>query len=128
MTAPAPDDVRALLRECVTVVRPGELLVIRVPYDTPVDEARAYQRVLEDAGEAWGIRAVVVTAEGLGVIPEAGDEAFAGRVMDAINALDVHTISRGIGDGVPVCAEPCPWVGQDRIPAPAFIGKGCGCG
>ena len=123
---PSPEEVRALLRECVTVVRPGELLVIRVPYGTPADEARAYQRVLESAREAWGISAVVVVAEELGVIPAAGDEAFDKRVMAAINRLDVRADVRG-GGGVPVHAElGCGWVGEAT--APAFIAKSGGCG
>jgi len=109
---PTPDEVRALLRECVTRVRPGEVLVIRVPYDTPWDKARSYQQVLDAARETWGIRAVVVTAEELGVIPEAGDEAFDKRVLAAINRLDVRAEVRN-GAGVPVHAEPgCAWVGE----------------
>lgn len=127
MTSPTPDDVRALIRECVTVVRPDEVLVIRVPYDTPWEEARSYQGVLDAARDTWGFRAVVVTAEEFGVVPAAGDEAFAGRVRDAINALDVRAVPVN-GPSVPVTAEAGVWVGQDRIPAPAFIAKGCGCG
>ena len=123
---PSPDEVRALLRECVTVVRPGELLVIRVPYGTAADEARAYQRVLESAREAWGISAVVVVAEEFGVIPAAGDEAFDKRVMAAINRLDVWAEMRG-GPGTRVRAAPgCGWVGEAT--APTFIAKGGGCG
>lgn len=122
-TTPTPDEVRSLLRECVTVVRPGEILVIRVPYDTPWEDARSYQKVLDAAREAWGFRAVVVTAEELGVIPEAGDEAFANRVMDAINNLDVRATPRN-GAGVPVRAEPGSWVGGEVMPAPDFITKG----
>lgn len=124
-TAPTPDEVRALLRECVTIVRPGEILVIRVPYDTPWDKAASYQRVLDAAREAWGFRAVVVTAEEFGVVPEAGDEAFAARVMSAINALNVRATSFN-GAGVPVTAEPGSWVGGDVMPAPDFIGKDTG--
>ena len=128
-TTPSPDEVRTLLRECVTVVGPGELLVIRVPYDTPLDKASAYRRMLEAARLAWGIRAVVVTADELGVIPEAGDEAFDRRVMAAINRLDVHAGARG-WPTVPVRAEPgCTWVGEEVIPnPPAFIAKDAGCG
>jgi hypothetical protein len=119
---PTPDEVRTLLRECVTTVGPGEMLVIRVPYDTPREEANAYQQILDAAREAWGIRAVVVVAEGLGVIPEAGDEAFDKRVMAAINRLDVRADVRG-GSGVPVHAEPgCAWVGGEAgADLPALI-------
>ena len=37
-----PARVRSLLRECVTVVKPGEVLVIRVPWDTSQRELREY--------------------------------------------------------------------------------------
>ena len=125
--APTPAEVRALLRECVTSVGPGEVLVIRVPYDTPWDKARSYQQVLDAARETWGIRAVVVTAEEFGVIPVAGDEAFDRRVMGAINRLDVRAEVRN-GAGVPVHAEPgCAWVGEEVMAnLPAFIGKDAG--
>lgn len=126
--APNPAEVRALLRECVTIVGPGELLVIRVPHATPYEEADAYQRVLDAARKEWGISAVVVTADELGVIPAAGDEAFDRRVMAAINRLDVRAAVRN-GAGVPVHAEPgCGWLGEATVPA--FIAKagGCGCG
>ena len=110
-TSPTPDEVRALLRECVTVVRPGEVLVIRVPYDTPWEKAASYQKVLDAAREAWGFRAIVVTAEDFGVIPEAGDQAFANRVMEAINNLNVYAAPRH-GASVPVHADPGSWVGE----------------
>ena len=116
---PSPDEVRALLRECVTVVRPGELLVIRVPYGTPADEARAYQRVLESAREAWGISAVVVVAEEFGVIPAAGDEAFDKRVMAAINRLDVRADVRG--GAVSPCTPSWAAGGWGRRPRPRSL-------
>ena len=123
-TAPTPAEVRTLLRECVTTVGPGEILIVRIPYNTPWDKARSYQDVLDAARESWGIRAAVVTAEELGVMPAAGDEAFDRRVMAAINRLDVRA-ERG-GAGIPVRATPgCAWIGDD---APAFIAKGAGCG
>ena len=126
---PTPAEVRALLRECVTTVGPGEILIVRIPYNTPWDKARSYQDVLDAARESWGIRAAVVTAEELGVMPAAGDEAFDRRVMAAINRLDVRAgtgYAIRHGSGVPVHAEPgCAWIGDD---APAFIAKGAGCG
>lgn len=129
-TAPSPAEVRALLRECATIVGPGEALVIRVPYGTPREEARSYQDALDAAGEAWGIRATVVPAEGFSVIPEAGDEAFDKRVMAAINRLDVRAARTVHGAGAPVRAElGCAWVREDvLLNPPAFIAKGAGCG
>jgi hypothetical protein len=41
----SPDEVRQLLRECVTVVKPGEVLVIRTTDLTPY-QVREYQEAL----------------------------------------------------------------------------------
>lgn len=38
-----PDEVRQLLRECVTVVKPGETLVVRVPWGTTPAQVRELQ-------------------------------------------------------------------------------------
>ncbi len=125
-TTLSPADVRTLLRECVTVVKPGETLVIRLPVGTSREQVAEYMAVLDVMRDAFGLTAVILIADELGIVQAGTDEAFAGRVMDAINALDVHTAPRGIGDGTPVLAEPCPWVGEERLHAPAFIAKGCG--
>ncbi len=127
-TTLSPADVRTLLRECVTVVKPGETLVIRLPVGTPRDQVAEYMAVLDVMRDAFGLTAVVLVADELGVVQAGTDEAFAGRVMDAINALDVHTTPCGIAADVPVIAEPGSWVGEERLHAPAFIAKGCGCG
>ena len=38
-----PDQVRQLLRECVTVVKPGEHLILRVPWGTTPTQVRELQ-------------------------------------------------------------------------------------
>ena len=67
-----PDALRQILRECVTVVRPGETLIIRTADWTP-EQADLYQTMLniwlEDHGSPF--LAVVVHADGL-AIAEAG--------------------------------------------------------
>ena len=118
----SPAEARALLRECVTVVKPGETLLIRLPVETPPNHVRQYRAVLDEMRVAFGLTAVVVVAAELGVVQAATDEAFANRVMDAINNLDVRATPRN-GAGVPVHAEPGSWVGDEVMPAPAFITK-----
>ena len=63
----SPDQVRSLLRECVTVVKPGEVLVIRAPGDWTPNQLREYAEHLEYYAGEMGIRAMVVAGDGLGV-------------------------------------------------------------
>jgi len=107
----SPVEVRHLLRQCVTVVKPGETLVIRLPLETPPNQTAEYRAVLDQMRDAFGLTAVVVVADELGVMQAGTDEAFAGRVMEAINSLDVRATPRN-GAGVPVHAEPGSWVGE----------------
>jgi hypothetical protein len=68
------DEVRSLLRECVTVVKPGETLIIRgQPEWTPV-QVREVQDALNSIREDGNLpfRAIVVPGAELGVT-EAGD-------------------------------------------------------
>ncbi len=64
-----PELARALLRECVTVVKPGETLVIRAPDSWTPEELRTYQEYADAATEAgvapFGV--LVVLGEELGV-------------------------------------------------------------
>ena len=64
-----PAGVRSLLRECVTVVKPGEVLVIRVPWNTSQWELREYAESLQawNASHEGTLEAVVVPAEELGI-------------------------------------------------------------
>lgn len=64
-----PDEIRHLLRECVTVVKPGETLVIRGRDWTP-NQMRELQRVM-DAWHEDGLilfRALIVPGDELGVV------------------------------------------------------------
>ena len=89
----SPAEARALLRESAVVVKPGETLVIRLPVETPPNHVRQYRAVLDEMRVAFGLTAVVVVAAELGVMQAGTDEAFANRVMDAINALDVRAVA-----------------------------------
>jgi hypothetical protein len=62
------DEVRQLLRECVTVVTPGELLVIRAPDLTP-EQLYEYNEVVKRwLGDlAPGVRCLITIGEELGV-------------------------------------------------------------
>jgi hypothetical protein len=62
------DEVRHLLRECVTVVKPGELLVIRVADFTP-QQLREYNDLVSCwlDGYAPGVRCLITLGEELGV-------------------------------------------------------------
>jgi hypothetical protein len=63
------DEVRQLLRECVTVVKPGEVLVIRMGTDIPREVAHAYQTTLTEwlATHAPGVKVAIVCGDELGV-------------------------------------------------------------
>ena len=64
-----PDQVRQLLRECVTVVKPGETLVVRVPLDWSPDEVLRYQQTVNDIHDEGCIhfKVFIIGAEELGV-------------------------------------------------------------
>lgn len=68
------DEVRSLLRECVTVVKPGETLVILADRDWTPSQVRELQDAL-DAGIKYrdlGIHALVVPGAELGVAEPPG--------------------------------------------------------
>jgi hypothetical protein len=70
--------VEAALRQCVTVVRPGETLVIRAPANWTPRHVEQYQENADGATESGRIpfRVLVVLGEELGVVrPEPGSEA-----------------------------------------------------
>ena len=71
-----PDEVRQLFRECVTVVKPGETLVIRDRNWTP-NQVQEIQRWMDDEHESGRIsfKVLALIGEELGVVePEAGEE------------------------------------------------------
>ena len=61
--------VEALLRECVTVVRPGETLIVRVAADADVRKVHQLGQYVHTRAEAMGaaFHTLVVPAESLGV-------------------------------------------------------------
>jgi hypothetical protein len=63
------DEIRSLLRECVTVVKPGETLIIRVSENMTPSQCREYQQAVDSGITHWdlGFRAMVLPAEGLGI-------------------------------------------------------------
>jgi hypothetical protein len=68
-TALTPEVARALLRECVTIVRPGETLVVRVPPSWSPQQAEWYQEHADIATADGRIpfRVLVVIGDGLAV-------------------------------------------------------------
>ena len=72
---PTPDQVRYLLRECVTIIEPGETLVIRGRNWTPnqVREIQQWMDAMHEDGTI-GFKVLAVIGDELGVI-EAGEEA-----------------------------------------------------
>jgi hypothetical protein len=74
-TPPAdPAQIRALLRECVTVVAPGETLIIRAHRNWTPKQVGEYQRALDDAAEYLNLpfRAVALMGEEFAVAKAAG--------------------------------------------------------
>lgn len=72
--APAltPDAIRDLIRECVTIVKPGEVLAVRLPLDmTPgdMDRARAYALEVE---EQCGVKVAFLPGEEFAAITQDG--------------------------------------------------------
>ena len=46
-----PDEIRRLLRECVTVVKPGETLILRVPWTVTPNQVRELQDFVNQTAE-----------------------------------------------------------------------------
>ena len=68
-----PEQVRQLLAECVTVVRPGEVLVLRCPEDWVPEQVGEMQRYLSEwlEGNAPDIRVLVVPHLDMAVVQPA---------------------------------------------------------
>lgn len=71
-----PEAARALLREYVTVVKPGETLVIRCPDWWGPAQVQEYQHWLDSHPAREGFRALAVIGEELG-IAESKEDATA---------------------------------------------------
>ena len=64
-----PDEVRQLLRECVTVVKPGETLAVRVPMSTPPHVVRELQEMADHEQQAgMPFPVLIVVGEGMAVV------------------------------------------------------------
>jgi len=62
------DEVRALLRECVTVVRPGETLVVLAHANTTPNQLRELQKLGNVLGDERGFRILFLPGAELGVV------------------------------------------------------------
>lgn len=59
-----PDEVRQLLRECVTIIKPGETLILRVPWKTTPTQVQELQDALTDGIEYTGAPFKVLVVPG----------------------------------------------------------------
>ena len=89
----SPDQIRSLLRECVTVVKPGEVLVIRAPGDWTPGQLREYAEHLEYYAGEMGIRAMVVVGDELGVAETVPGRDHAAWLKDV--RYDVYSNNAG---------------------------------
>ena len=71
-----PEVARALLRECVTVVQPGETLVVRTHDWWTPDMANEYQRCVDEDTESGRIpfKVVIVLGDELAIAKPEPDE------------------------------------------------------
>ena len=104
------EQVRYLLAACVTVVKPGEVLVIRVPDFSP-NQLREYGESVERwmAHNAPGVRCLVTIGEELGVVEAESADPKPGRVTcqgcGAEHQVDYGRLSRcdpGCGAELPL--------------------------
>lgn len=74
LTVLDPENVRQLLRECVTVVKPGETLVVQVPMETTPWQVRELQDALNAITEdrELGFTVLIVPGCTLGVAEDDG--------------------------------------------------------
>jgi hypothetical protein len=74
----SPDEIRQLLRECVTVVKPGETLIVRGTNWTP-GQTRVIQQVMDEMHELGIVpfKALAVFGDELGVAEPAPHVEFA---------------------------------------------------
>lgn len=84
-----PDEVRQLLRECVTVVDPGQVLIVRIDPDdgfTP-RQVREIAEVLHVSAEGAGIRAMLVIGHEIGTAKPAPGPGSGTISLNAERAL-----------------------------------------
>ena len=87
------DEMRSLLRECVTVVAPGETLVLRLSESSTPSQAREWQEALNagwDEGDpVFPFRVLVVIGEGLGVA-QTGATINEARAMHGLPPVELE--------------------------------------
>jgi hypothetical protein len=71
------EEIRELLRECVTAVEPGQMLVIRVSPDFAPNQVQEYGDMVAAWAESHApdVKVLVVAAEELGVAQREGEVA-----------------------------------------------------
>jgi hypothetical protein len=92
-----PDEVRHLLAECVTVVKPGETLVIRVPVTWSPEQVREYGEYLSDAARFMELpfTPIVVAGDELAVAgPPESDADFIARLERVFPELSRRQMRR----------------------------------
>ena len=91
----SPEEIRSLLRECVTVVKPGEVLVIRVSENMTPRQCSEYQQAVDGwiAYGDLGIKVMVLPGEGLGIAQEKAAQDHAAWLKDV--RYDVYSDSAG---------------------------------
>jgi hypothetical protein len=72
LTALDPEEIRALVRECVTFVAPGQTLVLRLEAGTPLADVRASAEAAAAVCRPGGVPVLVAACEEIGVA-EGGD-------------------------------------------------------
>jgi hypothetical protein len=84
-----PEAARALLRECITVVQPGETLVVRVPGDWTPRMMVEYQDYADAATESGYIpfKVLVVIGEQVAIVQTETDDALAERIRRLLPGL-----------------------------------------
>lgn len=98
-----PDEIRQLLSECVTVVKPGEVLVLRCPEGWGADQAEALQMYVSAwlTGNAPGVRALVVPALEPVIVQPENDAAFLARLEKAWPEMTRREMKRQASNWTP---------------------------
>ena len=91
-----PEQIRSFLKDNVTVVAPGETLVIRSATLTPAQMHEVSEALnwADEDGPYLPFRTIVVPGEELGVVQDGSDEVFAARVAKALGSPEVRTAIR----------------------------------
>lgn len=98
-----PDEIRQLLAECVTVVKPGEVLVLRCPEGWVPEQAE----MMQDHAARWlaenapDIRVLVVPHLDMAVMQPENDAAFLARLEKAWPEMTRREMKRQASNWTP---------------------------